>query len=575
MKTIGLNLNSHSLLLTKSFKSKISGFLYNILIYPLRIIVLIKILIISTSYQSEDSCINKISSEQYLPVFRTNLNLRLASVNDSITVKVNNNRLENSELIQRFYALNGYKPVWTTNFNLTSDSREIIDLIERARYYGLDMNYYNIKLINKIKATLQSCNMNDENIKIRQDFELLITDASFKLMIHLNKGIDYSDTASSTINYINSLPEYLLNSLPKRDLANSILSLQPSNAEYVRLQNALEQFLNKVSLNDEGIDLTDTESESDIARTKAARVLINFGYFSKTTANVDTIYEAALKSFQKFHGLESTGKLDNNTRKALSKSTLYRYYQIALNLNRFRNEQELGENFLYVNIPAYKLKIIERSKVRKVFNVIVGKPWTPTPVMSSRIEKIVTNPFWNVPKRITLNEILPQIKKDSSYLKRKRFKLLDSELKVTEYSDINWDNISADNFNYYIRQDASRSNALGIIKFLFPNPYHIYLHDTPSKKLFSKNIRAFSHGCVRLQNPDQLAEYIINTHYKTQENINIKKLLEKGTHKEIEIDNPLNIHVRYHTCEADELNNIYFYKDIYNKDNKQIEVLFN
>ncbi len=575
MKTIGLKLNSKSLLLTKSFKSKISGFLYNLLIYPLRTIVLVEILIISTSYQSENSCINKISSEQYLPVFKTNLSLRLAHINDSIAAEVNSHRLENSELIQRFYTLNGYKPVWTTNFNLTGDSREVINLIERARYYGLDKNYYNIKLIEKIKTALRSCSINSENIRIRQDFELLLTDASFKLMIHLNKGIDYSDTASSTVNYINSLPEYLLNSINKRNLAKGILSLQPKHADYIRLQSALEQYLNKVNLNDNNIDLTDAESESVKARAKVARVLINFGYLPESSADNDTIYKAALKSFQKFHGLESNGKLDNNTKKALSRSTLYRYYQIALNLNRFRNEQDPGEDFIYVNIPAYKLKVFEESKVRKVFNVIVGKPWTPTPVMSSRIERIITNPFWNVPKRITLNEILPRIKKDSSYLKKNRFKLLNGNLEITKYSDINWDNVNTDNFNYYIRQDASKSNALGIIKFLFPNPYHIYLHDTPSKKLFSKNIRAFSHGCVRLQNPDQLAEYIISTYIENQDNINIKSLLENGIHKEIEINNPLNIHVRYHTCEADDQNNIYFYKDIYSKDSKQIEELFN
>jgi murein L,D-transpeptidase YcbB/YkuD len=575
MKTIGLNNSIYSLLLTKSLKSKIACFVYNALIYQLRIIVLINILIISTSYQSEDSCINKISTEQYLPVFRTNLSLRLASLNDNTVFIVNKNRLQNSELIKRFYALNGYKPAWTTNYNLTAGSSELMNLIERARYYGLNMNYYNIKLIKKIKTSLQSSNLNDKNNKVRQDFELLLTDAIFKLMIHLNKGLDYSDTDASTASYICSLPEYLLNSLQKKDLVNSILGLQPKNNDYVRLQNALEKYLDKVDLNDEEIDIPDTEGESGIARINAAKVLVNFGYLSKSSANVDTIYEAALKSFQKFHGLESTGKLDKKTKKALSKSTLYRYNQIALNLNRLRNEQELGENFIFVNIPAYKLKIVEKSKVRKVFNVIVGKPWSPTPVMSSKIERIVTNPFWNVPKRISMYEILPQIKKDSSYLLRNRFKLLDSEQNITKYSDIDWNNVNAENFNYYVRQDASRSNALGVIKFLFPNPYHIYLHDTPGKRLFTKDMRAFSHGCIRLQNPDQLAEYIIDKNYNGKENLSIKRLLEKGIHKEIEIDNPLNIHVRYITCEADEQNNIYFFNDIYSKDNKQIEILFN
>ncbi len=575
MKTIGLNNSSYSLLLTKSLKSKISGFFYNVLIYHLRVIVLIDILIISTSYQSEDSCINKISTEQYLPVFKSGLNQRLASLNGNIDVKVNKNRLENSELIRNFYALNGYKPVWTINYNLTDDSRELIDLIEKARYYGLERDYYNIRLIEKIKTSLQRSNINDKNIKLRQDFELLITDATFKLMIHLNKGLDYSHTDLSTVSYINSLPGYLLSSLQKGDLINSILKLQPGNTDYISLQKSLEIFLNKVYLSDEEVDIPDSERESVIARNNAAKVLINFGYLSESMVNVDTIYETALKSFQIFHGLIPTGKLDNNTRKALSKSTLYRYNQIALNINRLRQEQELGDNFIYVNIPAYKLRVVEKRVVRKVFNVIVGKPWTPTPVMSSKIERIVTNPFWNVPKRITRNEILPQIKKDSGYLARNRFKLYDSYQNVAKHSDIDWDNVNADNFNYYVRQDASKSNALGVIKFLFPNPYNIYLHDTPGKKLFSNNIRAFSHGCIRLQNPDQLAEYIMGKNHTGNENLSIKTLLEKGIHKEIELDNPLNIYVRYITCEGDELGNIYFYNDIYGQDDKQIELLFN
>jgi murein L,D-transpeptidase YcbB/YkuD len=575
MKTIGLNNSSYSLSLTKSLKSKISGTLFHVLIYLLRITVLLDILIISTSYQSEDSCINEISTEQYLPVFKSDLNMRLASVSDCIFIEVNKKGLENSELVKMFYALNGYKPAWTTNYNLTSDSRELISLIKRARYYGLDMNYYNINLIEKIKKSLQSSNINDKNMKLRQDFELLITNAIFKMMIHLKKGLDYSDIDSSNVSYINSLPEYLLNSLNKKELVNSILRLQPENADYVLLQKALEKYIDRVYLNDDEADIPGAESKSDIARVNAAKVLANFGYLPESLANVDTIYEEALKSFQKSHGLKSTGRLDKNTRRALSKSTLYRYKQIALNLNRLRSEKELGEDFIYVNIPAYKLKIVEKSKIRKVLNVIVGKPWTPTPVMSSKIERIVANPFWNVPKRISLYEILPQIKKDSNYLARNRFKLFDGKKNITKYSDIEWNNITADNFNYFIRQDASRSNALGVIKFLFPNPYHIYLHDTPGKKLFSKNIRAFSHGCIRLQNPEQLAEYIIDNKCKDKKNLNIKTLLERGIHKEIEIDNPLNIHVRYLTCEADEQNNIHFYEDIYSKDSGQIEMLFN
>ena len=246
-----------------------------------------------------------------------------------------------------------------------------------------------------------------------------------------------------------------------------------------------------------------------------------------------------------------------------------------MNLNRLRKEVEYGEHFASVNIPGYKLKIVKKSKVQKVFNVIVGKPWTPTPLISSRIEKIIANPYWNVPKSIALNEILPRLKSDSSYLNRNRFKLLDKEQNSIKYSDIDWESASANNFDYLIRQDMSRSNALGIIKFVFPNPYRIYLHDTPNKKLFSNDTRAYSHGCVRLQNPEQFAEYLINENPGNHKNIYIKSLLAKGIHSEIELTEPLDIHIRYLTCEADELNNIYFYNDIYAKDDAQIEILFN
>jgi murein L,D-transpeptidase YcbB/YkuD len=575
MKTIGLIYTNNSLLLTKSLKSKISAFFSNVLSFQLRLIVLTGILTISTSYQTEDSCIGKISSEQFLPVFKADLNLRLMAVSNDMALEVMNNSLETSVLIKAFYALNGYKPAWTVNNYLTWNSREFIKLVERSRNYGLDMNSYNIRLIRKLASALQKSDINGDNIKLRQDFELLITDASFKFMIHLNRGLFYSDSDSATAIYINSLPGFLMESIYNSNLVGSILSLQPGNADYKRLQKALEKYLDKVSLNDTEYDIPAPERDPDNARIKTTQVLINLGYLAESDSDVDTLYKSALRDFQKFHGLEPDGKLDKNTRNALSKSTLYRYNQIALNLNRLRNEQNLGDTYIYVNIPSFKLRVIEKSEVRKVFNVIVGKPETPTPVMSSKIEKIITNPFWNVPKKITLYELLPQIKKDSMYLKRNRFKLMDSELNVTQYNKINWENVSADNFDYYIRQDASNANALGIIKFIFNNPYHIYLHDTPGKKLFTKNIRAFSHGCIRLQNPDQLAEYIVENNCCSQDNVQIKTLLERGTHREIEITGPLNIYIRYLTCEADDQNNIYFLNDIYTKDKEQMELLFN
>lgn len=575
MKTLGLNLNRRTLFLTKPLNPGLSRIIYQLLAYKLRFILLIDILLISTSYQSENSCINQVSTEQFLPVFKTNFSRRLTSVYDSASIRINKCSLEKAELIKTFYSLNGYKPVWTINNSLTGSSFELINLIERSNYYGLNPDDYNISLIHKLKSVLQTKKNYDKQIRLRQDFELLMTDAGFQFMLHLNKGLDFSDTLSTNIDYINSLPEYLFNSLNSNELSDKILDLQPGKIEYIRLQNALMKYLDKVAVNDEVVEIPDPAKKPVKSLINTVRVLINYGYMSEFPKEIDSTYDIALKKFQRFHGLKPDGKLNKGTRKALSKSTRYRYNQIALNLNRLRKEVEYGEHFASVNIPGYKLKIVKESKVQKVFNVIVGKPWTPTPLISSRIEKIIANPYWNVPKSIALNEILPRLKSDSSYLNRNRFKLLDKEQNSIKYSDIDWESASANNFDYLIRQDMSRSNALGIIKFVFPNPYRIYLHDTPNKTLFSNDTRAYSHGCVRLQNPEQFAEYLINENPGNHKNIYIKSLLAKGIHSEIELTEPLDIHIRYLTCEADELNNIYFYNDIYAKDDAQIEILFN
>ena len=575
MKTLGLNLNRRTLFLTKPLNPGLSRIIYQLLAYKLRFILLIDILLISTSYQSENSCINQVSTEQFLPVFKTNFSRRLTSVYDSASIRINKCSLEKAELIKTFYSLNGYKPVWTINNSLTGSSFELINLIERSNYYGLNPDDYNISLIHKLKSVLQTKKNYDKQIRLRQDFELLMTDAGFQFMIHLNKGLDFSDTLSTNIDYINSLPEYLFNSLNSNELSDKFLDLQPGKIEYIRLQNALMKYLDKVAVNDKVVEIPDPAKKPVKSLINTVRVLINYGYMSEFPKEIDSTYDIALKKFQRFHGLKPDGKLNKGTRKALSKSTRYRYNQIALNLNRLRKEVEYGEHFASVNIPGYKLKIVKESKVQKVFNVIVGKPWTPTPLISSRIEKIIANPYWNVPKSIALNEILPRLKSDSSYLNRNRFKLLDKEQNSIKYSDIDWESASANNFDYLIRQDMSRSNALGIIKFVFPNPYRIYLHDTPNKTLFSNDTRAYSHGCVRLQNPEQFAEYLINENPGNHKNIYIKSLLAKGIHSEIELTEPLDIHIRYLTCEADELNNIYFYNDIYAKDDAQIEILFN
>jgi murein L,D-transpeptidase YcbB/YkuD len=187
------------------------------------------------------------------------------------------------------------------------------------------------------------------------------------------------------------------------------------------------------------------------------------------------------------------------------------------------------------------------------------------------METIIANPCWYVPKNITVHELLPKLKTDTGYLKRNGFKVLDSNFKTVNYENLNLADIPETDFNYTIRQDRGSDNSLGQMKFIFSNPYSVYLHDTPGKTLFSKDLRAFSHGCVRLQDPDRLANYIL--HEINADTTNISRLIATGRHFEFKLTSSLPVQIIYITCEADEAGRVYFYKDIYGKDEKELDQL--
>jgi len=209
--------------------------------------------------------------------------------------------------------------------------------------------------------------------------------------------------------------------------------------------------------------------------------------------------------------------------------------------------------------------------LKDTFRVIVGHPSTPTPIIAGRMERIIANPMWYVPRSITMSEILPKIIADSNYLKRNGFQVLDKNMRTVNYETLNFADISESDFEYTLRQDRGLDNSLGQVKFIFSNPYAIYLHDTPGKTLFSKDLRAFSHGCVRVQNPERLAGYIINEIGLDSTNIN--KLIGEGTPHEFNISSPMSIQIMYITCEADNDGELYFYNDIYGTDKKELEQL--
>jgi L,D-transpeptidase YcbB len=260
----------------------------------------------------------------------------------------------------------------------------------------------------------------------------------------------------------------------------------------------------------------------------------------------------AIKHFQLRMGLEANGNLDVATAREINISINVRIKQIAINLERLRFIPSILEsNYVLINIPEFKLHIIESSEPIYSANVVVGKAATQTEIFKNSISKIILNPYWNIPYSIIKQTILPQIKKDKNYLVSNNMEILS-------------------NSPLTIRQKPGVNNALGKVKFFFPNKHNIYLHDSPAKELFKSSKRAFSHGCIRLENPKYLATYLL----KSDTVWNIAKMdsvLSSNVETAIDLFPKIPIYIVYFTVWVNDKGKLNFRKDIYGLDKKPIK----
>ena len=249
-----------------------------------------------------------------------------------------------------------------------------------------------------------------------------------------------------------------------------------------------------------------------------------------------------------------------------------RLRMIEINLERWRFERvAFGSRYIFVNIPAFKLYVVENDSVILESRVIVGTPKTPTPPLSSVVECFVTYPYWHVPRKIAVEEYLPMIQQDSTFIERNKFDVLDRKGDLINPDTVDWSRFNKNNFPVSLRQREGRDNALGIIKFLFDNPYAVFLHDTNAKRLFRSNERAFSHGCIRMEKAIELAHYLV-TGDLNRKSKDVERYLKEERRHSIELPNSIPIFVRYYTCDFDNLQ-LNYYKDIYGRDRRVGEIL--
>lgn len=282
----------------------------------------------------------------------------------------------------------------------------------------------------------------------------------------------------------------------------------------------------------------------------------------------DQDLETAVKRFQRRHGLNEDGIVGKNTQATLNISVEDRIEQLQINMQRWRSiPYNFGSRYLMVNIPGFELRVIENYRIVRKMRAIVGKKRRQTPVMSDRITYLELNPYWNIPRKIFLKDILPRIQEDPEYLVRQRIRVfggLQREAAELDPVYINWGEVSNDHFPYRLRQDPSEINALGKVKFMFPNQKGVYIHDTPGKNLFDKQTRTFSSGCVRVQDPLALAEFLLSEQDWDREKL--ATIIETGQRKIIVLKKAIPVHLVYFTAWVDEGGELNFREDIYGKD---------
>lgn len=246
---------------------------------------------------------------------------------------------------------------------------------------------------------------------------------------------------------------------------------------------------------------------------------------------------------------------------------------IVVNMERWRKEStSFGNPYVWINIPSFELKVMDGDRPVLESRIIVGKRDTPTPTLSSYIDCFTIYPFWNVPRKITVNEFLPEIKRDSFFLSRNRFDVLDKKGTIIDPSTINWQQYNKNNFPYTLRQREGTDNSLGIIKFSFDNPYAIYLHDTNTKKLFFNTVRAYSHGCIRMEKSVELARYLFERSGEEHSNT-IDRYIQMEKKRTFNVVPAVPIHVRYYTCEVAS-GKLKLYHDLYGLDKTLLKQLY-
>ena len=486
----------------------------------------------------------------------------------SETFQKADSRSQNSriEAIRSHYREVNYRPIWFEGNQIADKSVEALEMLISARDDGLHSPDYNVDGLLAFQ--------DDGTPQTRAKFEVALTKSLIAFGQHMNAGrLDPRKVNREIVIYPQKIaPGTLLGYLRNTGNIKALLRLQaPLTPRYERLRSALSAY-RRLEANGGWATIPEGEvlkpgMEDERIPLLRTRLILE-GDLKAGQATDGNLYSEAMveavKRFQQRHGLEMDGVIGPATLREFNVSVTDRIKTMEINMERNRwMQNDFGAYHVFANLADQVIKLVKNGKTIHAEIIQVGLPYHRTPVFSDTMEYLELNPFWNVPVSIAVNEYLPKLRNNPGYLQRANLQVLRGGKVISTFS-VPWHTYGKGRFPVRLRQPPGPKNALGRVKFMFPNQYNVYIHDTPSKSKFNRASRYFSHGCLRLRDPLKLAEIILSQQGWTRAKID--SVIKSGKRRVVRLDEHIPVHVVYLTSWVNKDGSVNFRKDVYGRD---------
>jgi L,D-transpeptidase YcbB len=493
-----------------------------------------------------------------------------------------------------FYKERDYRLAWISGRGTLSQAEELMNALQNAHHEGLDSSSYRFSRLRKLQEELFTREARKEESQERINqlvmLDFYMTSSYLTYASHLLAGrIDPARLDGGWEAYPRelNLSSHLEQAISNKSIEESLLDLNPDNIQYKGLRKHLARYKELAAHGGwpsvpGGATL---EKGSKGERVLALRKMLGITGDLDTTQNqsprpelYDDVLVEAVNRFQARNGWTPDGKVGPQTLALLNIPVEKRIEQIELNMERLRWMPLDGDgSYVLVNVPAYDLKVFEDGKKEMEMKIIVGKEYSSTPIFKDTMEFIVFSPDWTVPLSIAKEEILPILQRNPDYL-RKENMVVFASWDVSDSTTIDparekWNRMTAEDFNYRIVQLPGDKNPLGHVKFIFPNDKHIYLHDTPSEWLFERDKRGYSHGCIRVEKPVELANVLLERAKGKWNPEKIKEAMNQSKPDTVYLEQKMPVKITYQTAFVDDNEVLHFREDIYEHDRKQYSAI--